>query len=300
MRSAFSPCRSLLAVVALSLFGSVAASAAEPPRGYGDPYEGRRKVLVVGDLHTGNQVAHDSVSHAMAVLEQMGRRTGAYVAFLRSDTDLVTKGEVWGKGEYAKGGRRQARGRNLDYFDAVVFYTNGETDMTPQQKADLLSWVHDEGKGFVAIHTANIPYPSWQAYADMIGANWDNHPWNIVEARVRVERPDFPAMKDLPREFVLRDEFYQYTEPYSRDKVDVLISIDPGSVDLGNRNVHRQDADFPVAWVKQYGKGRVFSSALGHTDAAWDDPRVQAIYLEAIKWVLGATPGEPRPHPAPK
>ena len=44
-------------------------------------------------------------------------------------------GEGWGKGEYAKGGRRQARGRNLDYFDAVVFYTNGETDMTPQQKA---------------------------------------------------------------------------------------------------------------------------------------------------------------------
>jgi type 1 glutamine amidotransferase len=235
----------------------------------------------------------------MAVLEQLGRQSGAYVAFLRTDTGLVTKGEVWGQGEYAKGGRRQAQGHNLTYFDAVVFYTNGETEMTAEQKAELLSFVKDDGKGFVAIHTANIPYPSWQAYADFIGANWDNHPWGIVEAKVRVERPDFLALKNLPREFMLRDEFYQYTEPYSRDKVDVLLSIDPSSVDLTNKNVHRTDRDFPVAWVKQYGKGRVFSSALGHTDAAWDDPRVQAIYLEAIKWVLGVTPGEARPHPQP-
>ena len=321
MRSVSSRCRSALLSAALALLGGVGAGAAEqasppasaagsgdtaqtrppgPPRGYGDPYAGKKKVLVVGDLRTGNQVAHDSVSHAMAVLEQLGRRSGAYVAFQRTDTELVTKAEVWGKGEYAKGGRRQAPGHNLDFFDAIVFYTNGETDMTPQQKADLLAFVRDEGKGFVAIHTANIPYPSWQAYADMIGANWDNHPWNVVEARMRVERPDFPALKDLPREFMLRDEFDQYTDPYSREKVDVLVSIDPKSVDLTNKNVHRKDADFPVVWVKQYGKGRVFSSALGHPDAAWDDPRVQAIYLEGIKWALGLTPGDAKPHPAPK
>lgn len=302
MRSRSSRCRSALAALAALLLGAVAnaqAPAAGPPPGYGDAYAGKKKVLVIGDLRTGNQNAHDALSHAMATIEQLGRRSGAYVAFLRTDTQWITKDEVWGQGEYAKGGRRQARGRNLDHFDAVVFYTNGETEMTARQKQALLDWVHDEGKGFVALHTANIPYPSWQDYARLIGANWDNHPWGIVQAQLRVERPHFPGLGELPVSFAARDEFYQYTAPFSRTDVDVLVSIDPASVDLANRNVHRADHDFPQVWVKRHGQGRVFSSALGHTDASWDDPNHQRIVLEGIKWALGLTAYEPQPHAAP-
>ena len=104
-------------------------------------------------------------------------------------------------------------------------------------------------------------------------------------------------MKHLPATLILRDEMYQYRAPYSRDNVDVLMRLDASKLDLTNRNVKRKDADFPVAWVKNYGKGRVFSSTLGHPDAAWDDPRVQTLYLEGIEWVLRATDAEVRPHP---
>ncbi|MDB6088469.1 MAG: hypothetical protein JWN85_1253 [Gammaproteobacteria bacterium] len=263
-----------------------------------DPYAGKKKVLIVGDLHTGNQIAHDAVSHAMATLERLGRDTGTYIAFLRTDTQLVTKGEVWGSGDYAKGGPKQAPGRNLDYFDAVVFYTNGETEMTPQQKHDLLGFIHDHGKGFVAVHTATASFYSWPEYGDMIGGYFDNHPWSVFDAPVIVERPDFPAMKGWPHELTLRDEMYQYRAPYSRDKVDVLASLDASKLDLSNKNVKRTDQDFPIAWVKTYGKGRVFSSTLGHSDQVWDDPRVQTMYLEAIKWVLRLTEAPVQPHPA--
>jgi type 1 glutamine amidotransferase len=263
-----------------------------------DPYAGKKKVLIVGDLHTGNQIAHDAVSHAMATLERVGRETGTYIAFLRTDTQLVTKAEVWGSGDYAKGGSKQAPGRNLDDFDAVVFYTNGETEMTPQQKHDLLSFIHDDGKGFVAVHSATASFYSWPEYGDMIGGYFDNHPWSVFDAPIVVERPDFPAMKGWPHELTLRDEMYQYRAPYSRDKVDVLASLDASKLDLSNKNVKRTDRDFPIAWVKSYGKGRVFSSTLGHSDQVWDDPRVQRMYLEAIKWVLRLTDAPVQPHPA--
>ena len=114
MRSRSLRCRSALAVLAALLLGAVAnaqAPAAGPPPGYGDAYAGKKKVLVIGDLRTGNQNAHDALSHAMATIEQLGRRSGAYVAFLRTDTQWITKDEVWGQGDYAKGGPRQARGR---------------------------------------------------------------------------------------------------------------------------------------------------------------------------------------------
>jgi len=255
-------------IVALSVF-LAAGNATAGDFKWSDPYAGKKKVLIVGDLHTGNQIAHDAVSHAMATLERLGRDTGTYIAFLRTDTQLVTKGEVWGSGDYAKGGRKQAPGRNLDYFDAVVFYTNGETEMTPQQKHDLLGFIHDDGKGFVAVHSATASFYSWPEYGQMIGGYFDNHPWNVFDAPVIVERPDFPAMRGWSHALTLRDEMYQYRAPYARDKVDVLASLDASKLDLSNKNVKRTDRDFPIAWVKSYGKGRVFSSTLGHSDQAW-------------------------------
>jgi type 1 glutamine amidotransferase len=35
-----------------------------------------------------------------------------------------------------------------------------------------------------------------------------------------------------------------------------------------------------------YGKGRVFYSTFGHADETWDDPRVQKMYVEAIRWAM--------------
>ena len=273
------------------------SSSESQPRAWPDPYAGRKKVLIVGDLRTGNQIAHDAVSHAMATLERLGREDSAYVAFLRTDTDLVTKSEVWGRGDYARGGPKQARGRNLEYFDCVVFYTNGETEMTAEQTRDLLSFVHDDGKGFVGVHTASATAYSWPEYAELLGARFDNHPWNVVDASIIVERPEFPATAHLPMRFRLRDEMYQFAEPYSRAKVDVLARLDASSLDLSNKNVHRVDHDFPIAWVKNYGRGRVFYSALGHTDESWDDPRVQRMYVTAIKWAARSLDAPVEPHP---
>jgi type 1 glutamine amidotransferase len=285
------------AIAAALAIANVVGAVGAQERPLPDPYAGRKKVLVVADLHTGNQIAHDAVSHAIATLERLGRDTGTYVAYLRTDTDLVTKSEVWGTGNYARGGRSQARGRNLDYFDAVVFYTNGETEMTPQQKADLLAFVRDDGKGFVAVHTATASFYGWPEYGELVGGYFDDHPWNVFDAPIVVERPEFPAMRHLPRELVLRDEMYQYRAPYSREDVDVLARLDERKLDLANPRVKRADGDFPIAWIKTYGNGRVFSSTLGHSDAAWDDPRVQTIYLEGIKWVLRLTDAPVTPHP---
>jgi uncharacterized protein len=78
----------------------------------------------------------------------------------------------------------------------------------------------------------------------------------------------------------------------------VLLSLDPSKlVYANNRNVHRDDHDFAVAWTKMYGKGRVFYSTLGHTEEAWDDPDIQKMYFEAVKWALGMTETSTETHP---
>jgi len=299
----------LIGVLSLALAGSASAQPPQPgagpspppggpPRGYHDPSEGHKRVLFVGDVQTGVSTAHDwSVSHAAAVLERLGRETGAYDLYIRSDEGLITKGKTYGSGSYGPGSPHPAVGRNLDYFDAVVFYTNGPLQMTDAQEHDLLAFVHDDGKGFVGIHTATATLTQFPQYADMIGAHFDNHPWGITTAPIIVEDPKWAAMARFKTGMPLTDEFYQMSDPYKRGDVDVLMRLDTRSLDLTNKMVHRTDGDFPMAWTKTYGKGRVFYSPLGHPVAAWDDPRIQTMYLEAIKWALGETGGEPHPHP---
>jgi uncharacterized protein len=288
--------------MALALSGQTAPTISPdpphaPPPGYEDVYAGQKRLLIIADLSTGNQSAHMAVSHAVSVIEQIGRESHAYVSFIRTDMDWVTKQDTWGQGDYARGGSKAARGKNLNYFDAVLFYTNGETSLTDAQKADLLSFIHDDGKGFIGVHTAAATAYGWPEYHEMLGGTFDNHPWMITNARIIVERPDFPAMRRLRTGMTLRDEHYQMrmTPDYSRANVDVLARLDPASVNLTAPMVHRTDADFPVAWIKDYGRGRVFYTGLGHTDASWDDPRVRTMMRDAIVWAMGGGQAV-RPH----
>ena len=178
--------------------------------------------------------------------------------------------------------------KNLNDFDAILFFTGGDLEMDATQKSDFLSFIHDDGKGFIGVHSATITFTNWPEYGEMIGGYYDEHPWLTFNAPIIVEDPTFPGMNQWPREFVLRDEIYQFRN-YSRDKVRVLMRLDPSKLDLKNKNVHRTDGDFAVTWAKTYGKGRVYYSSLGHVLENWDDPRMQNMFTEAIKWALRLT-----------
>jgi len=73
--------------------------------------------------------------------------------------------------------------------------------------------------------------------------------------------------------------------------------LDASKLDLNNPRVHRKDLDFAVTRAKMYGKGRVYYSTLGHVEQHWDDPRMQKMYVEAIKWAMGLTEADVTPRP---
>jgi type 1 glutamine amidotransferase len=244
-----------------------------------------KHVLVIGQT---KDWEHDSISAAMAAVYNMGKESGLWETTMRTDTKLLTKKEL----------TRNAK--NLSNFDLIVFAsTSGELDMDDSQKADMISFIKEDGKGFVGIHAALDTNYKWPEYVEMIGGSFDEHPWMTFEAPILNEDPSFPAVRHLPAAFVKYDEIYQ-PKDWSRDKVNVLLSLDPTRLDYSNNpRIHRADHDFPVAWSKMYGKGRVFYSTLGHTEESWLDPDVRTMYFEAIKWALGMTEGSTTPHPRP-
>ena len=173
-------------------------------------------------------------------------------------------------------------GKNLDHFDAVFFMSCGDLPFDDEQKAALLSFVRDDGKGFLAAHSATVA--KWPAWVDLIGGSFDGHPWDQIEADVRVENRDFPATRHFPERFRLFEEFYQIRD-FSRDRSHVLMSLDTTSLDKTRPGVRQ--SDIPLAWTRSYGKGRVFYSSLGHPPAAWARPELRTMWLEAVKWALG-------------
>jgi type 1 glutamine amidotransferase len=240
------------------------------------------RVLVVAQT---NGFEHDSVPDAMAAVYRMGHESRLWETTLRTDTENITKKDLK-KGNF----------KSLNYFDALVFAsTTGELDLTDDQKADMMSFIKDDGKGFVGIHAALDTNYKWPEYGEMIGGWFNEHPWGTFNAPILVEDPTFPAVRHFPAAFVKHDEIYQAKE-WSRGKVNVLLRLDETKLDFNNPRVHRDDHDFAVAWSKMHGKGRVFYSTLGHTKEAWDDPDIQKMYFEAIKWVLGMTEGRTTSH----
>ena len=244
-----------------------------------------KHVLVIGQT---KGFEHDSVPDAMAAIYNMGKESGLWDTTMRTDTELLTKKEL------------KNNAKNLNYFDLLVFTsTTGELDMDAGQKQDMLSFIKEDGKGFVGIRAALDTNYTWPEYGEMIGGWFDQHPWMTFNAPIVNEDPSFPAVRHFPSAFVKYDEIYQ-PKAWSRDKVNVLLSLDPAKLNYENNpRIHRTDHDFPVAWSKLYGKGRVFYSTLGHTEESWQDSDIRKMYFEAIKWALGMTEGSTASHPRP-
>ena len=248
------------------------------------------KILLIW-ADTRNGIAqHDSVSHAISVIERLGYETGTYYSYIRTDSNIISYHPKMTNGEPASGGP------SLATADAIFFLGHREVPIDDAQKTELLKFVHDDGKGFLAAHFASTAFGSWPEFGNLLGGRFDNHPWGVTEAPIIVEDPEFPGMKFFPRVFNFRDEFYQISD-FSPKNSRVLMRLDTSKLDMKRPNVHPADSPFPVTWAKMYGKGRVYYSSLGHDASAWDNPDIQRMWFEAIKWALGITSADVTPRP---
>jgi uncharacterized protein len=283
----------------------------------GDPAAPKKHVLILGFTEGFH---HGSTSEGVATIYQLGKESDLFDCEIRTDTKWLTKKSL-GFGE----------AHNLSYFDTIVAVnTTGTWSMTDDQKKDFISAIHEEGKGFVAVHAALDCNHNgvWPEFTEMLGGEFVAHPWFTFAAPVIVEDPSFPAMRHLAgARMVFYDEMYvPKEETWSRSKVNVLMRLDesklppPGIQEpyatlsglgammkqpnnplaaIGNRGI-REDKDYALAWAKMYGKGRVFYSSLGHTKAAFANPDVRKMYLEGIKWTMGFSEGSTASHPKTK
>ena len=166
----------------------------------------------------------------------------------------------------------------LKKYAAVVFLNTTGDVLDAYQQADFERFIQ-AGGGFVGIHSASDTEYDWPWYNLLVGGYFDSHP-KIQTARLIVEDKNHPATQMLPDDWERTDEWYNF-KSLNRD-VNVLIRIDEQSYEGGNLG-----DDHPMAWYHEYDGGRAFYTALGHTEASYEEPLFLEHLLGGIRYAMG-------------
>ena len=316
---------SWLTAVCLALSVAVAPGASKPKR-----------VLVVT---TTTGFRHSSIETAERILEKLGRESGDFtVEFarvtppkgpskpaapidtgdaekLKTDTEKYNAAMEKFKAddarsqeafkEYAAEQKRvlaeKLSATALKQYDGVIF-ANTTGDLPLPDPQALVDWVK-AGHAFCGMHSASDTFHGFRPYIDMLGGEFLTHG---AQATVDCLNQDkkHPATRHLPASWTVHDEIY-LMKSFERGSVHGLLGLD-------QEPNKKTPGDYPVAWCKQVGKGRIFYTSLGHREDMWDpetpaefkrsnSKEVSRAYqqhiLNGIRWSLGLVRGSAKPQP---
>ncbi|MES2775448.1 MAG: ThuA domain-containing protein [Bacteroidota bacterium] len=167
----------------------------------------------------------------------------------------------------------------LKQYQAIIFmHTTGDILGVEQQEA-VEKYMH-KGGGFVTIHTGTDTEKDWPWYMKMVGAKFKNHPAQ-QEAKFVIPDRTHPSTKMLPEVWTRFDELYNFADSLD-PKIIVLIELDESSYKGGTMGAHH-----PIAWCQYFEGGRVFQTALGHTDESFKEEKFLQHLTGGIRWAAG-------------
>lgn len=246
----------------------------------------KRRRLLVFDANIGyggNTGGHRSISAATLVIDRFGRDTGAYEAVFSNDLENF-------------------KYDTLKQFDAVFLNNTVGTIFVDQEIRDSLIRFVREGGGLAGYHGVSHVSMDWPEFRHMLGAVEGAHKTANEIATVRIDDPTSPLTAAFEgRSFVHSDEFYRFSDGLlSRDRVRVLMSIDVANTDMNQpgdcSRCVRSDNDYILSWIRRYGQGRVFYTALGHNPSFFADEKINRFFLAGIQFALGDLEADTTPN----
>ena len=182
---------------------------------------------------------------------------------------------------------------NLKNFDGIFFYTTGVLLPAGDPREALMDFIKS-GKAFVGTHSAGDTFHGrngFESYVKMINGSFAGHPWNAGSTNGFLNHePKHPTVAMLGKEFMWKDEIYQYNN-FDPNAVRVLFSLNMA------KSKPQMPYHVPVCWVRSFGQGRVFFTNLGHNKSTWDNPTYHKHLVEGFKWALKITDGPSTPNP---
>ena len=159
---------------------------------------------------------------------------------------------------------------DLSGFDAVIIYTSTRDDLTPEQERGLLDFVK-AGGGCLGIHSATASFRSSEGYMEMIGSEFMNH-GPVSKSSIEIKGDADDLVPRVRKQFEVEDEFY-----IMKRRTDAPLRV--------FMEGWWQFEKHPMGYVRDYGKGKVFYTALGHDERVFNHPDFQDHVYKGLRYV---------------
>jgi len=232
---------------------------------------------------------HSSIEIANRVLTQLGEKDGGFTIVDGVDTGPRPKEKTPEEGPWLERTRQMLAAKMnataLKQYDGVIF-VNTTLELPMANPQDLIDYVN-AGHAFIGMHSASDTFHNFAPYVDMLGGDFLTH-GSQATVECLIQDHQHPATRDfIGDSFWVHDEIY-ILKNFHRERVHGLLTLDkhPNTGMPG---------DYPIAWCKQIGKGRLFYTSLGHREDVWDNLSYQKHITGGIRWALGLERGDARP-----
>ena len=115
-------------------------------------------------------------------------------------------------------------------------------------------------------------------YQYMVGGQFVKHPGGQINYKVTISNTSDPVTAGINDFNLKTEQYYMHYDP----NIEILATTSFN----GEHDAWIDGVEMPVVWKKNYGKGRVFYSALGHSDDIFDVPEVWNIMTRGIEWAV--------------
>jgi type 1 glutamine amidotransferase len=278
-------------VAALAFASAAAVQAADAPAA-----AEKINVLIID-----GQNGHDWKATTPAIKDLL-EKTGRFTVTVLTSPPAKSPPDAWAafKPEFAK-------------YGAVISNYCGEA--WPEEVRKGLEAYVEGGGGFVAYHFAVAAFKDWGEFNKMIGMGWkpntfgegvciDNDgkvvrrakgegpgnghgPGHVFEVRTR--DAEHPVMKGMPEKWIqAKDELYHGQRGPAQD-MHILCSAYSAKEGKGT-GMHE-----PMVWTIPYGKGRCFTTLLGHDVPATVAPGAAALLARGVEWAATGAVAIPAP-----
>jgi type 1 glutamine amidotransferase len=166
-------------------------------------------------------------------------------------------------------------GERLKEYDLIVpMWTMGE--LTKNQEQALLAAV-ESGVGLGGWHGGmGDAFRRNLDYNMMVGGQFVSHPGNILEYQVEFTKPEDSVVRGLETFSITSEQYYMHVDPTNEVLATTTFS--------GDALPWLEGVTMPVVWKRQWGKGRVFYSSLGHQVGEFEIPQVWALTTRGLEW----------------
>jgi type 1 glutamine amidotransferase len=169
----------------------------------------------------------------------------------------------------------------FDYDVLFLHFKNYQPVARAKQVHENLVNFVKQGKGLVLLHFACGAFEDWPEFRDLAGRVWNKDQKSPHDPRapfmVHITAPEHPLMRGM-QDFQADDELYT-----------CLVGERPVEV-LATARSKVTGKDQPMAFVFDYGQGRVFHTPLGHDVKAIELPGVAELLRRGCRWVAHREP----------